>query len=62
MYGSLVTFQIELPEKKLERLWQLCDERMIFTTRNAHLRVSTHIHTRRSDLDLFFDTLGQAAA
>jgi hypothetical protein len=35
---------------------------MIFTTKNPHLRVSTHIHTRQSDLDLFFDTLSEAAA
>ncbi len=62
MYGSLVTFRLKLPEKKLNRLWQLCDERMIWTTRNPRLRLSTHIHTRQSDLDLFFETLGEAAA
>ncbi len=62
MYGSLVTFRLKLPEKKLERLWQLCDERLIWTTKNARLRLSTHIHTRRSDLDLFFETLSEAAA
>jgi len=62
MYGSLVTFRLKLPEKKLNRLWQLCDERLIWTTRNPRLRISTHIHTRQSDLDLFFDTLAEAAA
>ena len=62
MYGSLVTFRLKLPEKKLTRLWQLCDERMIWTTRNPRLRLSTHIHTRQSDLDLFFETLSEAAA
>lgn len=62
MYGSLVTFQIELPDARLQKLWTLCDERMIFTTKNPHLRVSTHVHTRQSDLDLFFDTLAEAAA
>ncbi len=62
MYGSLVTFRLNLPENKLSRLWQLCDERMIWTTRNPQLRISTHIHTRQSDLDLFFATLGEAAA
>ena len=62
MYGSLVTFRLNLPEQKLNRLWQLCDERLIWTTRNAQLRLSTHIHTRQSDLDLFFQTLVEAAA
>ncbi len=62
MYGSLVTFRLNLPEQKLNRLWQLCDERLIWTTRNAQLRLSTHIHTRQSDLDLFFETLTEAAA
>ncbi len=62
MYGSLVTFRLNLPEQKLNRLWQLCDERLIWTTRNPQLRLSTHIHTRQSDLDLFFQTLTEAAA
>lgn len=62
MYGSLVTFRINLPERKLQRLWQLCDERLIWTTSNPRLRVSTHIHTRRQDLDSFFEALSEAAA
>lgn len=62
LYGSLVTFKLDLPENRLERLWQLCDDRLIWTTGSPQLRISTHIHTRRSDLDLFFDTLAEAAA
>lgn len=62
MYGSLVTFHIDMPDSKLQKLWQLCDERLIWTTSNPYLRVSTHVHTRRSDLDLFFETLAEAAA
>ena len=62
MYGSLVTFRIKLSEARLARLWNLCDERLIWTTGNPRLRVSTHIHTRESDLDLFFETLAEAAA
>lgn len=62
MYGSLVTFVMDLPDAKLDKLWQLCDERLIWTTRAKQLRISTHIHTRRSDLDLFFATLAEAAA
>lgn len=62
MYGSLVTFRLNLPEEKLQRLWKLCNERLIWTTENAHLRISTHVHTRPSDLDLFFETLSEVAA
>ena len=62
MYGSLVSFQIDLPEAKLAKLWQLCDDRLIWTTGDPRLRMSTHIHTRREDLDLFFETLAEAAA
>lgn len=62
MYGSLVTFRIDLSESQLARLWALCDERLIWTTGNPQLRVSTHIHTRESDIDLFFGTLAEAAA
>ena len=62
MYGSLVTIQLRLDEDRLARLWRLCDERLIWTTGGARLRISTHVHTRRSDIDLFFDTLAEAAA
>jgi selenocysteine lyase/cysteine desulfurase len=62
MYGSLVTFRLNLSDEKLARLWALCRERMIWTTENAHLRISAHVHTRQSDLDLFFAALQQAAA
>lgn len=62
LYGSLVTFNIDLPDRKLARLWQLCDERLIWTTGNPRLRMSSHVHTRREDLDLFFETLAEAAA
>lgn len=62
MYGSLVTMRLDLPENKLQRLWQLCDERLIWTTGNPQLRISTHIHTRPSDIALFFEALQEAAA
>ena len=62
MYGCLVTFEIDLPENKLDKLWNLCDQRLIWTTRNPKLRMSSHIHTRPEDLDLFFETLAEAAA
>lgn len=62
MYGSLVTFMINLPEERLQSLWRNCREQLIWTTENAHLRLSAHVHTRRSDIDLFFEALEEAAA
>jgi len=59
MYASLVTFRLKL--KDPSKLWKLCDERRIWTTKGNPLRIATHIHTRPSDLDLFFQTLEQAA-
>lgn len=61
MYGSLVTFAIKLSDSKLERLWQLCDQRLIWTTGNPRLRISSHVHTRPEDIDLFFATLAEVA-
>jgi len=60
-FASMVTFHIKLSERQFDKFWMRCDERSIFTTRYPHLRISTHIHTRQSDLDLFFDTLQEAA-
>jgi len=62
MYGSLVTVSLTLDDRQLSRLWALCDERLIWTTRNPRLRISSHVHTRRTDIDIFFDTLAEAAA
>jgi selenocysteine lyase/cysteine desulfurase len=59
LYGSLVTVRLKLKDPK--RLWALCKERKIYTTQGNPLRISTHIHTRPSDLDLFFETLDEAA-
>ncbi len=59
LYGAMVTFRLKLDDPK--KLWALCDERRIWTTGADPLRISTHIHTRQSDLDLFFETLGEAA-
>ncbi len=61
MYGSLVTFSIDLPERKLTRLWDLCQQRLIWTTGNPRLRMSSHVHTRPADIDLFFATLAEVA-
>ncbi len=59
-YGAMVAFRLKLKDPR--RLWELCRQRRIWTTEGNPLRVSTHIHTRPADLNLFFETLEQAAA
>jgi selenocysteine lyase/cysteine desulfurase len=64
MYGGMVT--VRFKTKDLAPLWKLCDERRIWTTKMHPLRLSTHIHTRLSDVELFFrtadETLGRRKA
>jgi isopenicillin-N epimerase len=60
MYGSLVTFQ--MPGVDKQKFNGLCAKRRIWIVGGERLRVSCHIHTRRSDLDLLFDTLEQSRA
>ncbi len=59
LYAAMVTVRLKIEDPK--RLWALCDERKIWTTKANPLRISTHIHTRPADLDLFFETLEEAA-
>ena len=59
MFAGMVAFRIK---GSGERFWRLCKERRIWllpsqATPGDHVRVSTHIHTRRNDLDLLFQTL-----
>jgi len=59
MFAGMVAFRIK---GSGERFWRLCQERRIWllpsqATPGDRVRVSTHIHTRRKDLDLLFQTL-----
>lgn len=58
LYGAMVTFRLK--DKHAARLWELCRRKRIWTTERNPLRISTHIHTRPADLDLFFETLEEA--
>jgi isopenicillin-N epimerase len=58
-YGSLIAFRLR--GVKPERLMDLCSKRRIWISGGPRIRLSTHIHTRPSDLDLFFETLRAAA-
>jgi len=55
MYGSLVTFRFRA--KKPDAFFEACKKRRIWTTGSATLRVSTHVHTRPSDIELLFETM-----
>ncbi len=58
MYGSLVSF--EMPGIDGEKFGALCKQRKIWLIGAKRLRVSSHIHTRPSDIDLLFQTLEES--
>lgn len=55
MYGGMVAFEIE--GKDYAPLWKKLGERKVWTLRGQKIRASSHIHTRKSDLDLLFDSV-----
>lgn len=57
MFGSLVTFRIR---KDPAPFFELAKKRRIWTTGSPQLRVSTHIHTRPSDVAALFETLDES--
>jgi isopenicillin-N epimerase len=59
MYGSLVTFRLKA--KDTSAFTALCKKRRMWIIGGERLRVSTHIHTRPSDIDLLFSTIKETA-
>jgi selenocysteine lyase/cysteine desulfurase len=57
LYGGLVTLHFK---KDPAKLWALCHKKKIWVMPIERSRVSTHVHTRPSDLDLFFETVREA--
>jgi isopenicillin-N epimerase len=55
LYGGMVAFEVDRPD--YAPLWKKLGERKVWTLRGQKIRVSSHIHTRQSDLDLLFDTV-----
>lgn len=55
LYGAVVAFEVDRPD--YTPLWTKLAQRKVWTLRGPKIRISTHIYTRRSDIDLFFDTL-----
>lgn len=60
LFGALVSFQ--LTGVNLDKFADLCKKRNVWISRGLRMRVSTHIHTRRKDVDLLFETLREARA
>jgi isopenicillin-N epimerase len=58
MYGALVTLSFK--NGNPEALWKLTQKRRIWTIEGARVRISTHIHTRPEDIDLFFGLMREA--
>jgi selenocysteine lyase/cysteine desulfurase len=55
LYGGMVAFEVDRPD--YAPLWKELGERKVWTLRGNKIRISTHIHTRKSDIDKFFQTL-----
>lgn len=60
MFGSLVSF--ELAGVNRDKFNESCKQRKIWLIGGPRLRVSSHIHTRPSDIDLLFQTLEESRA
>ncbi len=54
LYGSLVCVDVKAPAEKQRELWQRCQAARIWLLPGERLRLSSHIHTRPSDIDAFF--------
>ncbi len=55
MYGSLVTIKFRTTE--LKPLVDACAKKRIWVTAAQQVRLSSHIHTRPSDIAMFFETV-----
>lgn len=61
LFGALVCIRMKSKDR-LDKLAQLQKQRKIWTSGLEQVRISTHIHTRPSDLDLYFETIREAHA
>jgi selenocysteine lyase/cysteine desulfurase len=57
LYGSLVTFQFKT--KETAPFFAACKKKWIWVIQSDKLRVSTHIHTRPSDIEALFSTIDE---
>jgi len=61
MYGSLVTIRLRSKEHAAA-LAAACQKKRIWTLQGPQIRLSVHIHTRPSDIELFFKTVDETVA
>lgn len=52
MYGALVTFRLRRGDPKL--LYEACRKQRMWIVGGERIRMSTHVHTRRADIEAFF--------
>jgi isopenicillin-N epimerase len=57
LYGSLVS--IRFKKGNPTQLWKVCKEKKIWVVEGERVRLSAHIHTRKSDIDEFFAVLNE---
>jgi selenocysteine lyase/cysteine desulfurase len=57
LYGSLISMGFR--GKDPAPLWAKLRERRVWIYENPRLRLSCHVHTRREDLDLFFEAVDE---
>lgn len=56
-FGALVSMEFK---KDAQPLWALCNKRKIWSQQSQRIRLSTHIHTRKEDIELFFSSVREA--
>lgn len=56
-FGALVSLRFK---KDASKFWELCRKKRIWTQEGERVRISTHVHTRPQDIDLYFDTIKEA--
>ena len=56
-YGGLLFIRINLSDAQLTKANQLLTQKRVWLMAGKHARVSTHIHTRPKDLEIFYDSL-----
>lgn len=58
LYAAIIAFRLSPEESR--RLADLCRRKRIWALVGERVRVSTHIHTRLRDIELFFETVREA--
>jgi hypothetical protein len=60
MFGCLVA--VRFKTEKLDAFHDALKKKRIWVTPGRQVRLSAHIHTRKSDIDLYFETIRNTLA